>query len=315
MKLVTALGKICWTLSIPLVISGFVTPAQKSQHPVALALMRQHHDRHNFVEYASLNGRLNIDVSMKMMIMMTATTAILTLTSLPDPVIAATTATTATVDPVAVPASAAMVASAGSMSSSMTLAGPVSGALAAYGHYVGLFGMVGCLMTERITLENAPSLSDGEETRLTITDALYGIFGLLVFYTGYCRLTDISLGGKGADFYIHEPLFWLKLTMAGILASTSFFNTTKIIQRAVAKRNNNGAVEPLSDALVARMKQICNAQLSGILFIPLAATFMARGVGYNESIPWQAEAALALIVTLGLSFKYIKEALTFEDKK
>jgi uncharacterized membrane protein len=195
----------------------------------------------------------------------------------------------------------------------VVLSGPITGALAAYGHYVGLFGMVGCLMTERITLENAPNLSDGEETRLTITDALYGVFGVIVFYTGYSRFTDVSLGGKGVDFYIHEPLFWLKIAMAGVLASTSFFNTTKIIQRAVTKRNNGGTIDPMPDALVARMKQICNAQLSGIIFIPLAATFMARGVGYNETIPWQAEAALAVLATLGLSFKYIKEALTFEE--
>jgi len=40
---------------------------------------------------------------------------------------------------------------------------------------------------------------------------------------------------------------------------------------------------------------------------------MARGVGYAEDFPWQAEAALAALVFGGLSFKYVKEALTFED--
>ena len=47
--------------------------------------------------------------------------------------------------------------------------------------------------------------------------------------------------------------------------------------------------------------------------VPLTATFMARGVGYAEDFPWQAEAALAALVFGGLSFKYVKEALTFED--
>lgn len=197
--------------------------------------------------------------------------------------------------------------------------GPIASAFAAYGHYLGLFGMVACLVAERLLLEKAPSnITPEEENQLTITDALYGAFGLLVFGTGYIRAVG-SLG-KGFDYYSHEPVFWLKIALAGVLAATSFFNTTKIVQRAVAKRNaaaDGGApsvVEPMSDALAARMRQICNAQLSGLAFIPLAATFMARGVGYNDSIPWQAEAGLALVATVGMSFKYFKEALAFEEK-
>jgi putative membrane protein len=198
-------------------------------------------------------------------------------------------------------------------------ASPVASALAAYGHYLGLFGMVASLVAERLILERAPYNSTPEdEDQLFMADALYGIFALLVVGTGYSRAGGNL--GKGFDFYAHEPLFWLKIAMVGVLASTSFFNTTKIIQRAVAKRNaaSEGegapcAVDPMSDALVARMKQICNAQLSGLAFIPLAATLTARGVGYNDSIPWQAEAGLALVATIALSYKYVKEAVAFEE--
>ena len=69
----------------------------------------------------------------------------------------------------------------------------------------------------------------------------------------------------------------------------------------------------MGEKLSARMIQICNAELVAIATIPLTATFMARGVGYSQDFPWQAEAALAALVFGGLSFKYVKEALSFED--
>eukprot|EP00536_Pseudo-nitzschia_multiseries_P012664 jgi/Psemu1/298184/fgenesh1_pm.497_\ len=210
--------------------------------------------------------------------------------------------------------SAAMTTTADIASSSIvTAGGSVKSALFAYGHYATILAFVGILMTERWTLENGPNLSDEEENRLAIADTLYGVFGGLLVYTGYYRLSDPALG-KGTDFYIHEPIFWLKIAMVGVLGAASFFNTTKIIQRSVARNTGDKTVEPMSQELCDRMKSICNAQLTGMAFIPLAATFMARGIGYNESIPWQAEAAVSALIFLGLGYKYINEALTFEQK-
>ena len=48
------------------------------------------------------------------------------------------------------------------------------------------------------------------------------------------------------------------------------------------------------------------------MYINLTHCFSYR-VGYSEDIPWQAEAGLAALVFAGLSFKYVKEAFTFED--
>ena len=95
-------------------------------------------------------------------------------------------------------------------------------------------------------------------------------------------------------------------------APASFFNTAQIIKRAVARRNGDCA--PLSEALASRMIQICNAELVALGIIPLTATVMARGVLYSEDFPWPAEAALAAAVFAGLSFKYLREALTWEEE-
>lgn len=183
----------------------------------------------------------------------------------------------------------------------------VPAALAAYGHYISLLGMLVCIMIERLTIK--PGMSAEEEDLVAIADVGYGVWGVLIAYTGYMRVVSTE---KGFDFYSHEPLFWLKITFVGILGAASFFNTTQVIKRSIARQN--GEFEPMSEALAKRMIQICNAEIVAIATIPLTATFMARGVLYSESIPWQAEAGLAAAVFAGLSFKYLKEGLTWQEE-
>jgi len=40
---------------------------------------------------------------------------------------------------------------------------------------------------------------------------------------------------------------------------------------------------------------------------------MSRGVGYMDWLPWQAGAAPVALTVLGLSFKYVKEALEWDE--
>ena len=205
-------------------------------------------------------------------------------------------------------ASAAIIVGTPDMANAATAftSNAVPSALVAYGHYFSLLGILGCIMTERLTIK--PNMSADEEDLVAGADIGLGLFGVLIAYTGYLRATEYE---KGFDFYAHEPLFWLKVAFVGVFGASSFFNTIVIIQRAVAKRN--GELAPMGDKLSKRMIQICNAELVAITVIPLTATFMARGVGYSADFPWQAEAGLAAAVFLGLSFKYVKEALIFED--
>ncbi|KAL7549212.1 hypothetical protein ACHAWF_012474 [Thalassiosira exigua] len=182
----------------------------------------------------------------------------------------------------------------------------VPSALAAYGHYLSLLGILGCVVAERLTVK--PNMSVEEEDLVAAADIGLGLFGVVVAYTGYLRATAYE---KGFDFYSHEPLFWVKVAFVGVFGAASFFNTIVIVRRAVARRN--GDFVPMGEKLAKRMVQICNAELVAIGTIPLAATFMARGVGYSPDFPWQAEAALAASVFGGLSFKYVTEALSFED--
>lgn len=168
--------------------------------------------------------------------------------------------------------------------------------------------MVGSLTTQSLTVKE--NMSEEEFDKASNADILNGVAGLLLAVTGYLRATQY---GKGWEFYQHEPIFWAKLTLVGVLGAASFFPTTKYIQLAIAKRNPDTPYRPMGPKLVKRMSTLINAQLLALASIPLTATLMARGVGYNESFPWQAGAAAVALSVFGLGYKYIKEALEFEE--
>ena len=186
---------------------------------------------------------------------------------------------------------------------------PVASAFAAYGHYLGLVLVVASLTTEKFLVK--PELTEDEAQKLVIADSVYGVAGVLVLYTGYLRVTQY---GKGWEYYAHEPIFWVKMGLFAVMGSSSLFCTTKIVQMAVKKTNGEENATVLGEKLSARMQKIINGELLAIGSIPLAAALMARGVAYAENLPWQAGAAPVALVSLGLSVKYVKEALTWTDE-
>mmetsp|Transcript_16561 Transcript_16561/g.43360 ORF Transcript_16561/g.43360 Transcript_16561/m.43360 type:complete len:261 (+) Transcript_16561:146-928(+) len=180
-------------------------------------------------------------------------------------------------------------------------------AFAAYGHFLS-FGIAGASLTaERLTIK--PNMTPEEEDIMSIADSVYGVSGLGIVVTGYLRVTQY---GKGWDFYAHEPIFWFKLFLLSVMGASSFFPTVKIIQRAVDKANGNPQ-PPMSEKLASRMTSIINAELLAIFSIPLFASLMARGVAFQEGMPWQLGAAPVVLALGGLGYKYVNEALTWEE--
>ena len=185
----------------------------------------------------------------------------------------------------------------------------IPAALAAYGHYLSFLVSFGCLIVERLTIK--PAMSMEEEKTMAIADAVYGLAGLGVVVTGYLRVTQF---GKGWEFYQHEPIFWLKLTLIAIAGAASFFPTVIIFKRSVEQQQNQDvAIAPMSEELAARMTSIINAELLAIASIPLSAALMARGVGYAPWLSWPIGATPAILALLGLGYKYAREALEWQE--
>jgi len=221
----------------------------------------------------------------------------------------------------AVAGTAAAVGAAGllggapmAMAASDQLSTAIPSALAAYGHFFCLFVSVAALMAERVTVCD-PNCTEEQFDVASKADIAYGLAGVGILISGYFRVTQY---GKGWEFYQHEPIFWLKMSLLAVLGAASFFPTTKIIQRAIAVKNAEdagaaGSVPPMSKELCARMTSIINAELLAIFSIPLAASLMARGVAYADWLPWQAGAAPVAALALGLGAKYLKEALDWKE--
>jgi len=184
---------------------------------------------------------------------------------------------------------------------------PIPNALVAYGHYASLFVCTALLTYERTAV--AAGMDEETEKNLVKADSAYGLTALVVGVTGIYRAIDY---GKGWDFYSHEPFFWVKLAFVGLWASLSLFPTITLVKRGIPLFQGE-TVEPMSEKLEKRMKQVITAELSAIFTIPVTATLMARGVGYNESLPWQVGAAFVVLVTGGSAFLYGKQALTWTE--
>jgi len=207
-------------------------------------------------------------------------------------------------------ASALVVSSTPGVASAATAAtDALPSAFAAYAHYLSLLLMTASIVTERLTVK--PAMSIKEEKLLGYADITTGVAGSILAISGYYRATAY---GKGWDFYSHEPMFWLKMTLLGIFGGLSLFPTITIIQRTV-KIERESTIDPMSEELATRMKKVLNAELTALAFIPLTATLMSRGVGYVDDFPTQTVGPVLFgIITAGAVFKYVKDAITWDEK-
>lgn len=191
--------------------------------------------------------------------------------------------------------------------------GPIPSAFVAYAHYLSILLATALLTYERVTV--APNMSVEAEKSCVIADACYGLVAVGIFASGYFRVVEY---GKGWEFYAHEPFFWLKLCLGGVVAGLSLFPTTIFVQRGRALFAKDDTtppptMEPLSEPLAARLIQIINAELTAVASIPLVATLMARGVGYSNDFPWPVGAGFAVLSLVGSSALYLKQALQWSE--
>lgn len=187
----------------------------------------------------------------------------------------------------------------------------IQSALWSYAHTFSILGITGCLVAERFLVK--PDMSMEDENTLIKVDLLYGILAVLLIGSGFARATNY---GKGGDFYIHEALFWTKMTLAGIWGGLSLFPSTILNQRKRQRKENPGEPPtPVSDALAARLRAVINAEISAILTIPLLAALMARGVGYQPDLPWQVGMVVSLVATGGSFYFYARQALNWSEEE
>ena len=113
----------------------------------------------------------------------------------------------------------------------------------------------------------------GQARSVLVADNIWGISALILLVTGGMR----AFGGyeKGRDYYLHQPLFHLKMTLFVLILLLEVAPMVTLIKWRVALARG-AAINSRRAKLFARISHI-EALL--VLLMVVAATGMARGVG------------------------------------
>lgn len=145
-------------------------------------------------------------------------------------------------------------------------------ALLAYLHYISIFTLIVFLTAEAVVLR--PGMTPEIRQRLVRYDAVYGFAALAVLVTGGLRL---SYGAKGYAFYLHNPMFHIKVGLFILVGLLSIMPTVTILRWKKQAKTLPDFVPPPSEIAKTRRWVMIESHL--IVFIPLAAVLMARGIG------------------------------------
>jgi putative membrane protein len=115
----------------------------------------------------------------------------------------------------------------------------------------------------------------GDARSVLIADNLWGISAVILLITGGMR----AFGGyeKGTDYYLHQPLFHLKMTLFVLILLLEIAPMVTLIKWRIAL-GRGASIDAGRAKLFARISHI-EALL--VLLMVVAATGMARGVTFG----------------------------------
>lgn len=145
-------------------------------------------------------------------------------------------------------------------------------ALLAYLHYISIFTLIVFLTAEAVVLR--PDMTPEIRKRLGRYDAVYGVAAVAVVVTGVLR---VIYGAKGYAFYVHNPVFHIKIGLFILVGLLSIVPTINIL-----RWNKQGKTLPEfvpTPSEIAKTRRWVMIESHLIIFIPLEAVLMARGIG------------------------------------
>lgn len=145
-------------------------------------------------------------------------------------------------------------------------------ALLAYLHYISIFTLIVFLSAEAVVLR--PDMTPEIRKRLGRYDAVFGFAALAVLVTGLLR---VFYGAKGYAFYVHNPVFHIKVGLFILVGLLSIKPTITILRWNKQGKTLPDFVPAPSEIAQTRRWVMIESHL--IIFIPLAAVLMARGIG------------------------------------
>jgi putative membrane protein len=116
------------------------------------------------------------------------------------------------------------------------------------------------------------AVGEGEARNVLFADNMWGMSAVILLASGGMR----AFGGyeKGTEYYLHQPLFHLKMTLLVLILLLEVAPMITLIKWRIA-RARGAAIDSGGAKVLARI-----SQLEALLFVLMvvAATGMARGV-------------------------------------
>jgi putative membrane protein len=142
----------------------------------------------------------------------------------------------------------------------------------AYLHFLSAFLLTAFVVTEFFLCR--PGLQPAQVKTLARVDLYYLIAAAAVLISGVLRVFAV---GKGASFYLGNPIFYIKLALFLAVGLVSIPPTLQFIrwQRAL----NAGEKRIAPDGDIGSARRYIALELVLLAFIPLVAVLMARGIG------------------------------------
>lgn len=142
----------------------------------------------------------------------------------------------------------------------------------AIAHHLAVFTLFGVLLAEIVLLR--PGIAGDRVRQIGTIDAIYGAAAGQVLVIGVLR---VLFGDKGADYYIHNWAFWLKMGALVVVGLLSVPPTIAILGWR-KKLAADPSFVPGADA-VAGLRLFLTGELVAFAFIPAFAVALARGYG------------------------------------
>jgi len=139
-------------------------------------------------------------------------------------------------------------------------------------HHLAVFSLSAILAGELAI--TAGTVDERAILRIARIDAWFGLMAGLALAAGVAR---VFLGAKGADYYLANTFFWLKMALFVAVGLISVMPTFAFIGWRRAARADASFRPPRSS--LASVRRALYAEAALFAFIPLSAAAMARGYG------------------------------------
>jgi putative membrane protein len=142
-------------------------------------------------------------------------------------------------------------------------------------HHLIAFGIASALAAE-LALMRPAAMSPQTVRLLGRFDAAYGVMALAILIVGFLR---VKYGAKGAEFYMHNPMFWAKIAAFAAVGLISIKPTLRILAWQKRAKADAAFVPALDE--VSALRRTMLLEIHVFALVPIFAAMMARGVGYS----------------------------------